>query len=172
MADELLFEDVVQPGETWSHVLKHGTAIRLTDTEGGANVGALLYNGECPVERLNIPDTLKAQHIARLTQGFVLVLGHGPRPLFGDAGQPGLARRLERRADAAMVQAKYGEARYQEHRNGFHNNAQDEFLIELAKYGLGPRDLSPNVNFFSKVTVADGRRDGVTRPGTPRRGVP
>ena len=41
-------------------------------------------------------------------------------------------------------------------------NAHDGFLIELAKYGLGPRDLSPNVNFFSKVAVGRGRRDGLS----------
>ncbi len=68
----LLWEETVQPGATWSHVLKRGTALRMTDLEGGANVGALFYNFECPAERYNMPDTLKAQHIARLTAGFVL----------------------------------------------------------------------------------------------------
>ena len=48
MTDDLLFEDTLQPGATWSHVLKRGTALRLTDTEGGANVGALFYNCDCP----------------------------------------------------------------------------------------------------------------------------
>ena len=67
-----LWEETVQGGATWSHVLKRGTALRITDPEGGANAGALFYNFECPVERYNMPDTLKAQHIARLTAGFVL----------------------------------------------------------------------------------------------------
>jgi hypothetical protein len=30
------------------------------------------YNADDPTERYNMPDTLKAQHIARLTAGFVL----------------------------------------------------------------------------------------------------
>ena len=68
----ILWEETIQPGATWSHVMKRGTALRITDVEGGANVGALFYNFECPVERYNMPDTLKAQHIARLTKGFVL----------------------------------------------------------------------------------------------------
>ena len=72
MPEDILFEETVPPGATWSHILKRGTALRLTDTEGGANAGAIFYNADCPVERLNIPDTLKAQHIARLTQGSVL----------------------------------------------------------------------------------------------------
>ena len=61
--------------------------------------------------------------------------------------------------DAAATEAKYGAAHYQEHRNDFHRNAQGSFLVELEKYGLGPRDLSPNINFFSKVTVGE---DGAT----------
>ena len=68
----ILFEDVIGAGATWSHVLKRGTALRITDIEGGANVGALFYNWENPTERYNMPDTLKAQHIARLTRGYVL----------------------------------------------------------------------------------------------------
>ena len=60
----VLWEETVQPGATWSHVLKRGTSLRITDLEGGANAGAIFYNFECPVERYNMPDTLKAQHIA------------------------------------------------------------------------------------------------------------
>jgi uncharacterized protein YcgI (DUF1989 family) len=69
---QVLWEEILQPGATWSHVLKRGTSLRLTDVEGGVNVGAVFYNFECTAERYNNPDTLKAQHIARLTQGSVL----------------------------------------------------------------------------------------------------
>ncbi len=170
MTDEILWEDVVQPGATWSHVLKRGTAIRLTDTEGGANVGAILYNAEWPAERLNIPDTLKAQHIARLTAGSVLFSDMGRVLCSLTHDSLGWHDALGGCADAAAVQAKYGEARYQEHRNSFHRNTRAGFLIELEKYGLGPRDLSPNVNFFSKVAVGEGGamafQAGHSRPGS------
>ena len=63
------FEEVVPAGANWSHVLKRGTTLRITDTEGGTNVSALFYNFELLCERLNLPDTLKCQHIARLTTG-------------------------------------------------------------------------------------------------------
>ena len=68
----ILWDETLQPGASWSHVLKRGTVLRITDIQGGANVGALFYNFECPVERYNMADTLKAQHIARLTEGVVL----------------------------------------------------------------------------------------------------
>ena len=31
----VLWEEVLEPGATWSHVLKRGTTLRLTDLEGG-----------------------------------------------------------------------------------------------------------------------------------------
>ena len=170
MADEVLFEETLQPGAAWSHILKRGTALRLTDVEGGANVGAIFYNADCPVERLNIPDTLKAQHIARLTQGFVLYSDMGRVLCSLTADSLGWHDPLGGCLDAGAVEAKYGAARYQECRNDFYRNTRDGFLIELEKYGLGPRDLSPNINFFSKVAVgSDGTmayQAGHSAPGS------
>ncbi len=165
-----LWEETIQPGATWSHVLKRGTALRLTDQEGGANVGAIFYNFECPTERLNIPDTLKAQHIARLTSGFVLYSDMG-RILGSITGDTvGWHDPLGGASDAKTVLAKYGRGTYQECRNDYHKNAHDGFLIELSKWGLGPRDLTANVNFFSRVDVgADGSLNfvpGNSKPGS------
>ncbi len=52
------------------------------------------------------------------------------------------------------MEAQFGVARYQEYRNEYYKNTLDSYLIELAKWGLGPRDLAANVNFFSRVDVA------------------
>ncbi len=40
--------------------------------DGAANVSLLLYRADEKLERLNLPDTLKAQHTAHLTAGHVL----------------------------------------------------------------------------------------------------
>jgi uncharacterized protein len=152
----ILSEETVPGGATWSHVLKRGTALRLTDIEGGANAGAIFYNFECPVERYNMPDTLKAQHIARLTAGFVLYSDMG-RVLCSVTGDTvGWHDPIGGCSNASMVAERYGPGgSYQDCRNDFHKNTLDGFLVELAKWGLGPRDLAPNINFFSRVTVAD-----------------
>lgn len=159
MTDDL-FQETLHPGATWSHVLKRGTALRLTDTDGGANVGALCYNADNPTERLNLPDTLKAQHTGRIAKDLVLYSDMGRILCSVTDDSLGWHDALGGRSDASLVRAKYGEATYQQCRNDFHRNAQDEFLIELAKHGLGRRDLSPNVNFFSKVAVGE---DGALR---------
>jgi len=54
-----------------------------------------------------------------------------------------------------IVEAKYGSSSYQQDRNDYHKNGRDSFLVELGKWGLGPRDLVANVNFFSRVDVSD-----------------
>ena len=56
---------------------KRRTALRITDTTGGANVGLLLYNADNLSERYNMADTLKAQHIARLTRTNTLMSDMG-----------------------------------------------------------------------------------------------
>lgn len=153
--DAILFQEVVQPGATWSHVLKRGSALRITDIAGGANVGAIFYNWDTPTERYNMPDTLKAQHIAHLTSGYVLYTDMGRILCSITEDTVGCHDPLSGYANAALVAARYGVARYQEHRNDYHKNAYDGFVIKLAKYGLSARDMAAPVNFFSKVTVDD-----------------
>jgi urea carboxylase-associated protein 2 len=151
--DDILFEEVVAPAGTWSHALKRGTALRITDLEGGANVGAVFLNWENPSERYNMPDTLKAQHIARLTAGDVLFSDMGRILCSVIEDTVGWHDPLSGCTNAGLVRAKYGEARYQEHRNACHRNSYDSLVVELVKYGLRPRDLPAVVNFFSKVVI-------------------
>jgi urea carboxylase-associated protein 2 len=168
--DEILFDDLVPGGATWLHVLKRGTALRITDPGGHANVGALFYNSENTTERYNMPDTLKAQHIARLTRGDVLYSDMGRILCSITEDSVGWHDPLSGCSNAALVKAKYGEARYQEHRNDCYKNAYDSFVIELAKYGLGARDMVAPINFFSKVVVDDGGEMRFT-PGNSKPGA-
>jgi urea carboxylase-associated protein 2 len=170
MNEPVFWEETVQPAASWSHVVKRGTCLRITDTEGGANVGALFYNFECPAERYNMPDTLKAQHIARLTKGFVLYSDMG-RILFSIVEDTvGWHDPIGGCSSATLIKSRYGEARYQEHRNNYFRNGHDSFVVELGKWGLGPRDLTSNVNFFSRLdTAADGAISfhvGNSKPGS------
>ncbi len=153
----LLWEEQLPGGHHWSARLRRGTVLRLTDLQGGANVAALFYNAEQPLERYNMPDTLKSQHTAFLTAGFVCQSDMGRVLCSITADSLGWHDTWCGVSDAAMVLAKYGEKRYQTHRNAMHRNGRDGLLIELAKSGLGVRDLIPSVNFFSKVVPdADG----------------
>lgn len=151
----LLWEEVLQPGATWSHVLKRGTALRLTDLEGDANVGAIFYNFDNPTERYNNPDTLKAQHIARLTRDFVLYSDMGRILCSIIDDTVGWHDPLAGMSNRTLVKAKYGGLPYHQARNDYHKNTLDSMIVELGKWGLTARDLTDNVNFFSKVVVDD-----------------
>ncbi len=149
------FTETVMPGANWSHVLKRGTTLRVIDLEGDGNVSALFYNFELPSERLNLPDTLKCQHIAKLTKGACLYSDMGRILVSITEDTCGWHDPLTGCSNARNIAAKYGELTYQQARNEWHRNAHDGFLTELGKYNLGERDLAMNVNFFGKVTVDD-----------------
>ena len=139
----VLWEETVEPGASWSHVLKRGAVLRITDIEGGANVGALFYNFECPVERYNMADTLKAQHIARLTEGFVLYSDMGRILCSVVADSVGWHDPLGGCSDAALLAAKYGESRYQEARNGAIAMAATAFWWNWESGGWGRATWCP-----------------------------
>lgn len=128
--------------------------LRLIDVEGGATPAALFYNAAAPLERYNMPDTLKAQHVARLTKGYVLYSDMGRILLSIIEDTCGWHDTITGCLDARRSAQKYGAGSYQKLRNEFHRNTRDNFLVELGKHGLGKRDITPNVNFFTKV-VAD-----------------
>ena len=57
----------------WSQVVGRGKTLRFTDLEGGANVSLLLYNADQLVERYNMPDTLKGQHVFFSPRRYVFI---------------------------------------------------------------------------------------------------
>ena len=158
MPSTILWEEVLTGFAAWTHVLKRGTALRLTALGENANVAANFLNAELPTERLNLPDTLKAQHIARLSENDVLFSDMGRVLVSITADTAGWHDPLGGCADAAIVAAKYGKLDYQEARNGWHQNPLDAFTNELTKQGLSARALMMNMNFFSKVHVDDDGR--------------
>lgn len=166
--DRRLFEELVPGGAMWSWVLRRHDVLRLTDVEGGANASLLLYNRELLLERYNMPDTLKAQHTAFLTKGRVLLSDMGRALCSMIEDTSGWHDTVCGVSDAELVRSKWGEHRYQEHRNDCHRNGRDQLLVELGKWGLGMRDLVPNVNLFSKVVAdADGTLSFVTAHAKP-----
>lgn len=151
--ESALWEEQLVTGAHWSGIVRRGNSLRLTDVQGGANVAALFYNADEKLERYNMADTLKAQHTAYLTAGVVCYSDMGRVLCSITADTCGWHDTLGGVSNAALVERKYGIARYQEHRNDYYKNGYDSLLNELGKYGLGKRDVVSNINFFSKVTV-------------------
>ena len=153
-----LFSEILPSGAMWSMRIPRRRLIRLTALDSGANLSALFYNANQPLDRLNIPDTLKALHTAKLTRGHILMTDMGNALVSIVADSLGWHDPLGGHITAAMAAAKFGEHNYQQYRNDFYRNARDNFLIELTKHGLGLADIVANVNFFSKIVVDDEGR--------------
>lgn len=167
--ERLIHKEVLRGGQAWSRRLSRHQALRLTDLEGRACVSGMFYNARQPLERYNMPDTLKAQYTAFLTTGRVLYSDMGRILLSVTGDGCGWHDTISGCGDAAALRERFGEGRYQELRNEFFRNARDNFIVELSKHGLGKRDLLSNVNFFVRVSVDErgGMRwvPGNSRPG-------
>ncbi|WP_072395858.1 urea amidolyase associated protein UAAP1 [Hyphomicrobium sp. CS1GBMeth3] len=149
----LIYSDVLPGGKHWSLTMRRNHRLRLTDLDGGANVGMLFYNPVNLLERYNAPDTLKCQHTFKLTTGHCLYSDMGRIFCAIVSDTAGWHDTVCGASTKAMVKARWGEAAYQTHRNDWYQNGRDSFLIEAAKYGMSRRDLAANVNWFSKVAT-------------------
>jgi urea carboxylase-associated protein 2 len=137
-------------------LVRRGVNLTLADEDGNGNLAMLLYNPANPLERLNLPDTLKCQHTFRITAGHCLYSDMGRifcSVIKDDVGWHDPAGGT---CNKALVESKWGSTTYQGLRNDVIRNGRDSFLIELAKYGLGKRDMAANMNWFSRVDVSTG----------------
>ena len=156
MGDQVLYTEKIVGGDTWSLVVKRGQRLRLTDTSGLGNLVMLAYHNRNTSERYNMPDTLKGQHTALLTQGHCLYSDMG-RVLFSIVEDSvGWHDPFGAVTTAASEEKRFGARPYQQFRNKWVRNAHDNLIIELGKYGLDERDWHAPVNWFSSVLVEDG----------------
>jgi urea carboxylase-associated protein 2 len=150
-----LLDTTLPPAASLARTFRRGTALTLTDLSGGGNLSLLLYRADQPLERYCMPDTLKAQHVSRVTAGTALYSDMGRVMASVTHDTCGWHDTIAGHLTAPMVEARYGYAGYQEHRNGWRRSAREAFLVELAKHGMGARDLVANLNLFSRVQPGD-----------------
>lgn len=151
---DFIYQDIIPAGCHWSLRMPKGKTLRLIDCEGGVNVGMLLFNILQPLERLSIPDTLKCQHTLQLGKGHCLYSDMGRVFCAITEDTFGWHDSVCGTCHRQLVENRWGKKTYQMARNDMQRNGRDGFLIELAKHGLGKKDIAANMNWFSKV-VAD-----------------
>lgn len=154
-AGTVLYEDRLNAGCHWSMIMRKGTSLRLIDEEGGANVGMLFYNPVNLLERYNAPDTLKCQHTFKLTRGNCLYSDMGRIFCSIVEDSVGWHETVCGNTTKKIIEEKWGAKSYQNFHNEWNQNGYSSFLVELAKYGLGKKDMAANLNLFSAVGVDD-----------------
>lgn len=159
------YQTELPAGSHWSLMMRRGTALTLTDVTGGVNAGVLFYNPENLLERYNAPDTLKCQHTFRLTAGHCLYSDMGRIFCGIEHDSFGWHESVCGTANAALIEQQFGASDYQQARNDRYQNGYDSFLVELAKYGLGKRDMAACLNFFAHVAADDDGKLALMRQG-------
>ena len=149
----ILYQDTLSPACHWSLQMRKGTSLRLIDEEGGANVGMLFYNPTNLLERYNAPDTLKCQHTFKLTKGNCLYSDMGRVFCSIVEDSVGWHETVCGNTTSKSTKAKWGEKTYQDYHNDWNQNGYISVLVELAKYGLGRKDMAANLNLFTAVPV-------------------
>jgi hypothetical protein len=151
-AADVLWDETIDAGEYCARVLKRGSRLRLTNLDGDGCANVLLYNADRPIERFNVADTVKVQWNGYLGEGRLLLSDMG-RVLMSITTDTAGGRHdtfcgaSNERSNAK----KYGQgANYTAC-----PNARDRFMLALLKYGLGRKDIPPNVNLFKTVRAAD-----------------
>lgn len=157
---KMLYTTTLPGNGHWSLELRRGSLMKITDIEGGANVGMLFYNPRNLLERYNAPDTLKCQHTFKLQRGNCLYsdMGRIFASIVEDYSANGVGNWHDTvcgNSTAEIIEKQWGKRDYQSHRNQWRQNGYDAFLVELAKYGLGRADMASNINWFSKVIADD-----------------
>ena len=160
-----IIEDVVVPARApWSARIAAGQFLRLVDLEGRQAIdflcfGAARHRGE---ERYHMPNTIKIPKNVLIGRGSVLY-SQFARPMMTVVGDT-MGERTGTGHDTIFGCCSFDVDMV---RYGRHNpeSCQRNFERELARHGLGPEHVVPNVNWFMSVPVAaDGHAEIVDSP--------
>jgi uncharacterized protein len=155
-----LVEHDIPPAAAWALLLAPGRELRLTALGGGANCSTLLFARD-RVDRLNIPDTLKAQMSACIRPPMVLMSDRGTALASVTGSSLNWHDCITGHSLDAHL-AAFGPSSYGVDRNEWRRSARYGLLAEMRKHGRTETDLHACVNFFSKVAVADDDRGSLS----------
>lgn len=162
-AGRVIRDEVLDARAGWAAVVAAGDTLRIVDLGGNQAVDCLLYDAHDPVERYSAAQTILAQAsillrvgtVLRSTEGAALATVTGSTCAHHDT----IGGACSRESNTL----RYGHHTLHQHA------CVDNFLDVGARHGLGPRDLTGNINWFMNVPVgADGTLgivDGISAPG-------
>ncbi|HEY1966839.1 MAG TPA: DUF1989 domain-containing protein [Pseudonocardia sp.] len=154
-------------GAAWSAPVRAGRTVTFTAAGPDANL-CLLLVGSDRVDRLNIPDTLKAQMSACIRPPMVLMSDRGLALASVIASTLDWHDALTGFGHEQHL-SRFGPSSYGTDRNAWRRAARTGLVSELTKHGLSETDLHGCVNVFTKIAVADD--SGLSyRPGHCRTG--
>ncbi|MCU1678717.1 MAG: Urea carboxylase-related aminomethyltransferase [Frankiales bacterium] len=158
MTREYLYGVEVPGGSGWSVVVRRRHALRLTALAPDSNVSMLAFAIDDPTERLNVPDTLKAQLSAMVRPPMALMSDMGRALLTVTSSSLSWHDAITGHGLDADIDARFGGSSYQHERNEWRRSARACLLEELRVHGRDTQDLHATVNWFTKVQPGDDDR--------------
>ncbi|WP_320198604.1 urea amidolyase associated protein UAAP2 [Agrobacterium sp. rho-13.3] len=147
----------------FSTIVAKGQTVRIEDSYGQQAIDTLFYNAEDYSERYSSQDTVREQNAAYISTGTKVMSNEGRVMLQMTADSCG---RHDTSAGACSCESntvRFG------HGTKYLHACRDNFVAEVAKYGMGKRDVAPNINFFMNVPISPNGGmtivDGISAPG-------
>jgi len=160
---EAVYDHVIPARLPWSRIVRKGQVLRIVDLEGQQAVDTLFYAAADFSERYCAQSTLAAQGSAYVGVGTRILSNRGRLMATMLADSVG-----EHDTSAGACSCEANTVRFGHHTRYMHA-CRENFLVELAKYGMTKRDIVSNINFFMNVPILpDGELaivDGASKPG-------
>jgi uncharacterized protein len=140
-------------GAAWSATLRAARTVTFTARGADANLSLLLVSAD-RLDRLNIPDTLKAQMSACIRPPMVLMSDRGQALASVTGSSLDWHDALTGFGHESHLR-RFGPSSYGTDRNDWRRAAHTGLVSELTRHGLSEVDLHGCVNVFTKIAVAD-----------------
>jgi len=156
-----LHREIVPAKGRWSRRLEAGQSLTLIDLEGRQAVDFLCYAAELPLDRLNLPNTVKLNRSLYVTKGSKLYSDRARVLMSVTEDSCGFHDTLAGCCSCEIDQVRYGVQKTE--------SCRANFIAELSGWGLGPSEIVSNINFFMRVVFKeDGElfiSDSVSKSG-------
>ncbi|HKX65482.1 MAG TPA: urea amidolyase associated protein UAAP2 [Rhizomicrobium sp.] len=156
-------EHLIPARAPWSGLVKKGQIIRIEDSNGQQAVDTLFYNAHDHGERYDAQGTLAAQGAAYVEKGTRLFSNRGNVMAVVTADTSGAHDTSAGACSCEANTVRFG------HHTRYMHACRENFLLALAPYGMGKRDIVSNINFFMNVPVLPNGDlaivDGLSKPG-------
>ncbi|MUO77727.1 DUF1989 domain-containing protein [Agrobacterium vitis] len=156
-------DHVIAAEAPFSTVVKKGQILRIEDSYGQQAIDTLFYNAKDLSERYSNQDTMREQGAAYISTGTKIISNEGRIMLTMTADSCG---RHDTSAGACSCESntvRFG------HGTKHLHACRDNFVLEVAKYGMSKRDVVANINFFMNVPIEPSGQmtivDGISAPG-------
>jgi uncharacterized protein len=157
----VISREIVPPGGRWSRRLETGERLRLIDLEGQQAVDFLCYSAELPLDRINLPNTIKLNRSLYISKGCRIYSDHAKVMFTVVEDTCGYHDTL-----AGCCSNEIDLLRYKVKKT---KSCRSNFIAELAKWAMSPSEIVSNINFFMRVPFeTDGQveiSDGISKPG-------